>query len=737
MKMHMIASVYADNQRIGFRILDSDTGKIIDVPDQSIIQVIKSGQSINNLEISEGKLRGSNGDITRYAKLVNGKLGTGEKSPLVILNQLGDTGYTISDHLGQIKKAKTEVVVDYALKNGIANGKISNRDGKQFISAIYGNYEKIDIQPQTQSSVSSPIKTKDITEVSEEDTGISLSFTDEQRGILKDYYSWANLNPDVANKEIEYLDRILKENKLEAAYKCTTLLYEMLTKLGSSFNIGNAFGNELGGKLACFVSVKLPFPKSLVFMCAQHIQKDIKAFYNILFNEMHEAIDLIFKADRDTMGIAAKLYLEYMATREILGKYKGFDTEKEAKQKEFIKEYGICTTYTFTELRAIIGAIDLIKEFEGEIQSVLDRRLIYAHKKELFYVATQYIKAETSIYGSPSREEKIALLETIGFYPEYYDRDALNYLNRTIVMQDKTLDESPIEDYPNCLFVSTPLTRQEYLGYEPEKSIEDIYAKQILALNIGNSLILGRFNQFLRNFYNNIDEENRRRDKEELDRIARESHERAEKAKIEHREPAKEKTEQAGEITESTEDKSSKTDESLAGLNKMQLDIREGKDLSIYDRVDLYKELKSQAKGPFTDICFTIADDMIRRKLRYMDMSKKQKFRFDEAISKLTEEVTGKKPVKAAEDKQAKGSKPSKEDKTVTEVNNTYELDKHPEIQKKVEELQSKADSVEMSAVLSEEPNVLKICYSIIKYKKASDRQLKHIDRAIELLHNQ
>lgn len=736
MKMYMIASLYQGDKRLGFRILDSDTGKIIDVTEIQVIGVLKTGQKIINLELSGNKLQGSNGGIDRYAKIVDGRLAIGDKGPVVILNQLGDTGYTISDHNGKIMRAKTSDVIQYASKNGIANGKISTRNNLDFISAISGTYERIELQHKqnqdTEIKQNIPESSKEIKSNDVEEAKDGLAFTEEQLYVLKKYYEQANISKSKADKEIELLNNLVLNHKED--YSKTPLVYEVLTSLGSSFNIGNAFGNELGSHLICFINVDLPFPQSLLEKCSQYLTENIANFYSVLFYGLENTVNNILNATEDTMSIAARLYLEYMASKEILGCYKEPDTDRDKLNKEFIKTYGLCSEYTFTELRAIIGAINLIEELSGSIPGIIRGKNLLEHKKELFYICNLYYKGDTTKYGSPSSHEKLALLEAIGYCSEYYKRDCWSYLidlGYKEVVQEKDLKQAVHPEYQGCLFVSTPINRLN--GVETEDNIKTLYEKQLKALLIGHDLILGRFNSFIHNLYSEVDTEIERIKREEMEKQREKRLEEARKEEERH----KKEEEEARKIKEQAEKQENLVDkqENNTPLNKLQQDILNGGDLSVYDRIDLYKELKSRAKGPFTDICFVISEDMIARKLRYQDMSKRQKFRFDEAIAKLTKEVTGIDSIEKQSDKV--NTVTNNENKSTDSVNNSYTLEEHPEIKTNIEELLSKADSVEMSTVLKEEPVVLKICYSILKYKKASDKQLKHVNRAIELLHNQ
>lgn len=141
MKIIAIANIVNEDEKtIGFRLLDIDKGKVMDVPIESIQNVLENkATSIENLGIKEGLIVGTNGSTDRLAKAFNGIL-IG-KSSLVILNQIEDKGYTVSDYKGIIKKLSTDKTIEYAKKNGIANGKIVSKDGKEHISSITGTYD--------------------------------------------------------------------------------------------------------------------------------------------------------------------------------------------------------------------------------------------------------------------------------------------------------------------------------------------------------------------------------------------------------------------------------------------------------------------------------------------------------------------------------------------------------------------------------------------------------------------
>ena len=134
-----IANISNGKETIGFRLLDVENEQIKDVNLNDIASALNSGAiSIDNLSIEQSIITGSNGSINRLPKIIN-KLLEG-KSPLIVLNQLGNIGYEVSDYKGTILNVKNEDIIEYAKSNGISNGKIVTQNGNEFISAIKGNY---------------------------------------------------------------------------------------------------------------------------------------------------------------------------------------------------------------------------------------------------------------------------------------------------------------------------------------------------------------------------------------------------------------------------------------------------------------------------------------------------------------------------------------------------------------------------------------------------------------------
>ena len=205
-KIFAIAKIVNGNNTIGLRIADVEAKKIQyrDVPMASIKKVLEcGGATIENVGILDGDVVGTNGSLERLSSVdLNGKL-IG-RAPLVIINKIGDAGYTIIDYKGTVKKARNEDVVAYAKQFGIANGKVVVKDSIEFISSINGEYDVLEVSASKlgnnkQVAVNLAIHTDTRTlakhvkaEVADEvdNNDVFKSMTPAQKKAIQDYYMW-------------------------------------------------------------------------------------------------------------------------------------------------------------------------------------------------------------------------------------------------------------------------------------------------------------------------------------------------------------------------------------------------------------------------------------------------------------------------------------------------------------------------------------------------------------------
>ena len=243
MGLLLITSLFKDRRGglIGYRLLDTDSGSTMDVPVQSLISTIMARKAVvDNIKVDSGVIHGTNGAIERYPRCTpNNALLDKNLSPLIIINRLGDVGFTVSDFKGNIKQLKDTDVIAYAEKAGIANGKIvkSPENNQVFISAISGNYPvasvpehlitKIDETPQKPSIGETPVNKQETVEIV---TGEPPVFTEEQKICISKYYQYYFNREAQLNRSADEAKKTSKEEvkKLEQLARSGLVVESML-----------------------------------------------------------------------------------------------------------------------------------------------------------------------------------------------------------------------------------------------------------------------------------------------------------------------------------------------------------------------------------------------------------------------------------------------------------------------------------------------------------------------------
>lgn len=142
MAIFMIAKIMNGNNLIGIRLLDTEERRTVDTSIESLRVAISRGIKIENLEIVNSELTGINGSLYRYTSM-DLKLKLTNIPAIVIINKIGNIGYTVADYTGAIKEMTDTGILDLLqYKNlRIANGKVVNKAGGKVISAIEGEYK--------------------------------------------------------------------------------------------------------------------------------------------------------------------------------------------------------------------------------------------------------------------------------------------------------------------------------------------------------------------------------------------------------------------------------------------------------------------------------------------------------------------------------------------------------------------------------------------------------------------
>lgn len=206
MKCFMIASFVKGEAVVGYRLFDKDSKKTVDATSEQVIGILQGcSTAITNLSLINGLVMGNNGAVNRYTQLdaVTKKMVRDTKSKMVILTSVmvnGDNvGYEVVDCFGNMTAMRKADAVNYCQSYGIANGKVVERDGIPYISAISGSYEEVEVKPVKQESagvikqvtrggLAGTIKREANIKIDAED--VFKDLTDNQRTALVQFYMW-------------------------------------------------------------------------------------------------------------------------------------------------------------------------------------------------------------------------------------------------------------------------------------------------------------------------------------------------------------------------------------------------------------------------------------------------------------------------------------------------------------------------------------------------------------------
>lgn len=147
MALFAIADLMENGKSIGKRLYDIESKGTKDVPNQAVLKVLSGNPSIiKNLEIVGNELAGIGGSLSRYAKVDarTGKLIAGKAVVIVKrITKAEDTvGFDVVNYKGESKRLRESDVATLEL----ANGKVVERDGRKFVSSIYGEYVEEEIK---------------------------------------------------------------------------------------------------------------------------------------------------------------------------------------------------------------------------------------------------------------------------------------------------------------------------------------------------------------------------------------------------------------------------------------------------------------------------------------------------------------------------------------------------------------------------------------------------------------
>lgn len=251
-KVIVVARVGTEDKMIGYRIMDMFTGGIKDVPIKSMINVLKGNPDlVVNAKLVVPSIIGTNGDLRRYPMVYPGEvyseLNKFIKKPVTIVYKIEDVGFRLADCYGRVINRSKADTIKIAESFGITNGKVVNKDGKKYVSAINGEYTTIKCSSAIKNKAQQSSKQDSMGEVEKSYVYLTKNFSSDARLIAKERFVAKCIdNQNYSSSAIE---------------KIKTFIEDAVNKNGADINLCRYFVGNLGGE---FCGVRLKKVKSAI-----------------------------------------------------------------------------------------------------------------------------------------------------------------------------------------------------------------------------------------------------------------------------------------------------------------------------------------------------------------------------------------------------------------------------------------------------------------------------------------
>lgn len=761
MYLLMIATIKENGEIIGYRIFDADSkeNKFINVPKDNVKEVLMSKKAvIENLSLIDGELVGTNGSIERYP-VVNrqGKL-ISDKSPLIIINAIEDKGYTVVDYKGVVKKVGVFDVVKYAKEHGIANGKVVLRDNVEFISSIVGSYPVVKLtksnksyskedeniikitlknskKPSNKAERNADVNIK--AEINE--TDVFRVMTPEQKKVIRLYYMWYT---------VDMYKSMVKSTRLKLAPGKVETMAEL--RGNENWEFGGMLDTGFYGGATCTLGHKLRY----VYFAIPEGEEDNKDAWLRFGHDCASDFFEISKKDMDNLNktrsrmseeiktisdiLTNNLQEEYYNKARLL-----YDIITELGTKEkIIKVFGNKVGNTLIQFmmvripfpmslvieagkRARVDRVsfykELFPEYSNEIDVIYnvfrDRTYILEYiRRYLDFIVDNKIEGDYAYnpldetikrrdvgrYNKKTRALRYSFLQTVKRYAlcEKYSLDEIEALLYSVRRLYEVYNKIAPMTRGTELSKANTVEASSYL-YNKATNIEEmdkldirifiyntigtfklLYTPhdRLMKYSIKYSRLIGMGNIY--DFKESIENIN-------IDDVVDEYNNLLDEFKSMKERQREEKERKEREEREERERREKEEKESDGGE----------------DRTDILRKLMESRDDIVEDYGIKVAKAILDTGKKYKDLTKKQKWRIDRTIEIYEGKVK----------------------------NNKYTLDERKDILDKVNLLIDNKDSDEMKYVLKEEPKIIDIAKTVLKYKRCSDRQLKHIENAVKI----
>lgn len=136
-----IANIVDDkNKSIGIRVLHLDTNENRDIQNRELKKALKFNQySIDNIELQDGKIVGTNGSLDRLTKVCNNNI-VGEQTIVIVYNT-GRGKYLVANYQGNLAYVTEKDLIKFGKQGSIANGTVVDNNGTEYLRAIKGSFK--------------------------------------------------------------------------------------------------------------------------------------------------------------------------------------------------------------------------------------------------------------------------------------------------------------------------------------------------------------------------------------------------------------------------------------------------------------------------------------------------------------------------------------------------------------------------------------------------------------------
>lgn len=525
------------------------------------------------------------------------------------------------------------------------------------------------------------------------------------------------------SEEIKLLATIVTNHQENEYIEKLDVLYHTVDTLKSQGDLELVFGDKVSSALKAFLIAKLPFPQSLVKLCTKQIASfGIEKFYTKLFKSSNPSVVLkIFNTSSKNEYLnGVKEYLMFIATNKIEGGY-AYDPYDEEKRHRDEGAYNKQTRLARSR----------------ELQKL--RRRTCGTKFSWDEIHTIYQTAVVLEERSPVVLQKLANMnekpeEIIGYLNRYL-RSVSNYSIRVDYLDDLNAVRSALL-YAR---VNDSIVRYGYdvvaklssTGFIQNYRDADSLLKNVSRLK-GDIIIDRGIEEILRvvNSQRNLESERTRMVAE----AARKEQEERKKAVEEAQQKERERQASIKEMQRIAEldraAREAKKAERKAAKGESKEEIPDGEEL-----ITALKDLIGTTASPSDPYGVKVSKSILSRNQPWWELSKSQRWRLRQTYTEVTKES---KTQKSQGEAQVSSTQPTSAESAsiLDDTNNAYLLGEHPEIESDIDliiEAYNTRDP-KLDDVYKATRYAVKIAFYIKKYRKASDKQLKHIKKAVEIL---